>query len=60
LMLQHSPGAFAAASAFLGHKDIRTTVSFYSGIDTLSAGQQFDAILEAERSKPRPPGPRRP
>jgi integrase len=53
LMLQHSPGAFGAASQLLGHKHIKTTISFYSGIDTLSAGRQFDAILEAERRKAR-------
>jgi hypothetical protein len=37
----------------LGHKDVRTTISYYAELDTLSAGRQFDAFLEAERSKAR-------
>jgi integrase len=59
LMLQHSPGAFAAAAQLLGHKDDNTTRSSYSGIDTLSAGRQFDAFLEAERTKARSRGRKR-
>jgi integrase len=53
LMLQHSPGAFAAVAQLLGHRDTQTAVAYYTGIDTLSAGRHFDAILEAEYSKPR-------
>lgn len=53
LMLQHSPGAFAAVAQLLGHKDATTAIAYYSGIDTLSAGRHFDAILEAEHSKGR-------
>jgi integrase len=53
LMLQHSPGAFAAVAQLLGHKDTQTAVAYYTGIDTLSAGRHFDAILEAEYSKTR-------
>ena len=37
----------------LGHKDVRTTIAYYAELDTLSAGRQFDAFLEAERSKAR-------
>jgi integrase len=53
LMLQHSPGAFAAVAQLLGHRDPDTATAYYSGIDTLSAGRHFDAILEAEYSKQR-------
>jgi integrase len=53
LMLQHSPGAFAAVAQLLGHKDPSTAVAYYSGIDTLSAGRHFDAILEAEHGRKR-------
>ena len=53
VMQQHSPGAFAAIAQLLGHKDIRTTIAYYAELDSLSAGRQFDALLEAERSKAR-------
>ena len=53
LMQQHSPGAFAAIAQLLGHKDVRTTIAYYAELDTLSAGRQFDALLEAERDKAR-------
>jgi integrase len=53
LMLQHSPGAFAAVAQLFGHRDPDTVTAYYSGIDILSAGRHFDAILEAEYSKQR-------
>jgi integrase len=53
VMQQHSPGAFAAIAQLLGHKDVRTTIAYYAELDTLSAGRQFDAFLEAERGKAR-------
>jgi integrase len=53
VMQQHSPGAFAAIAQLFGHKDVRTTIAYYAELDTLSAGRQFDAFLEAERSKAR-------
>jgi len=59
LMQQHSPGAFTAIAQLLGHKDVQTAIAYYAELDTLSAGRQFDEILEAERGKTRPPGPRR-
>ena len=51
LMLEHNPGAYAAVGHFLGHRNPKTTVSFYTGIDTMTAGRHFDAILTAERSR---------
>ena len=53
VMQQHSPGAFAAIAQLLGHKDVRTTIAYYAELDTLSAGRQFDAFLEAELHKAR-------
>ena len=58
VMQQHSPGAFAAIAQLLGHKDVRTTIAYYAELDTLSAGRQFDAFLEAERNKARSRGRR--
>jgi integrase len=51
LLLEHSPGAFAAASQLLGHRNPKTTINFYAGIDTLTAGRHFDTILAAERAR---------
>jgi integrase len=53
VMQQHSPGAFAAISQLLGHKDVRTTIAYYAELDSLSAGRQFDSFLDAERNKAR-------
>jgi integrase len=60
LTQQHSPGAFAAIAQLLGHKDPETAIAYYAELDTLSAGRQFDEILEAERSGARLRGRRRP
>ena len=54
LMLEHSPGAFAATSQLLGHRNLQTTLKFYTGIDTLTAGRHFDRILAAERARTLP------
>ncbi|MBV8613974.1 MAG: site-specific integrase, partial [Acetobacteraceae bacterium] len=51
LLLEHSPGAFAAAGQLLGHRNTQTTVAFYAGVDTLTAGRHFDGILAAERAR---------
>jgi integrase len=51
LLLEHSPGAFAAAGQLLGHRNPKTTINFYAGIDTLTAGRHFDTILAAERAR---------
>jgi integrase len=51
LVQQHSPGAFATIAHLLGHKDVRTAITYYAGLDTLSAGRHFDEILEAELRK---------
>jgi integrase len=60
LMQQYSPGAFAAIAQLLGHKDVKTASAYYAELDTLSAGRQFDEILEAERSGARLRGRRQP
>jgi integrase len=60
LLLRAAPGAFGAAQQLLGHKHLKTTTAFYAGIDTLTAGRQYDRILEATRAQlPRRPSRRR-
>lgn len=50
VLLHAAPGAFGAAQQLLGHKHMKTTTAFYAGIDTLAAGRQYDAILQATRA----------
>ena len=59
IMQQHSPGAFTAIAQLLGHKDPRTAIKYYTELDTLSAGRQFDEFLEDERCKAQLRGRRR-
>lgn len=59
LTLRKTPGSFAALAQLLGHKRIDTVIRYYAEIDTLAAGREFDAIVEAELAKGRLP-PREP
>jgi integrase len=59
LLLRGAPGAFGAAHQLLGHKHMKTTTGFYAGIDTLTAGRQYDEILQATRAQLRGPVRRR-
>ena len=59
LLLLAAPGALSAVQQLLGHKHLKTTIGFYAGIDTLTAGRQYDQILQAthtalQRPRPRP------
>ena len=51
LMQRNSPGSFAALAQLLGHKKIDTVIRYYTELDTLSAGREFDAIVERELAK---------
>jgi integrase len=51
LMQRNSPGSFAALAQLLGHKKIDTVIRYYAELDTLSAGREFDAIVEGELAK---------
>jgi integrase len=51
LMKRNSPGSFAALAQLLGHKRIDTVIRYYAELDTLSAGREFDAIVEGELAK---------
>ena len=51
LMQRNSPGSFAALAQLLGHKKIETVIRYYAELDTLSAGREFDAIVEGELAK---------
>src|SRR5262249_15153647 len=51
LMQRNSPGSFAALAQLLGHKKIDNLIRYYAELDTLSAGREFDAIVEGELAK---------
>jgi site-specific recombinase XerD len=51
LMQRNSPGSFAALAQLLGHKKIDTVIRYYAELDALSAGREFDAIVEGELTK---------
>jgi integrase len=51
LMQKNSPGSFARLAQLLGHKKIDTALRYYAELDTLSAGREFDAIVEGELTK---------
>ncbi len=51
-LLDQSPGAYETVRQLLGHKNLKTTVSFYAGIDTRRAGNHhFKLIEEAARAQ---------
>lgn len=55
LTQRKTPGSFAMLADLLGDKSIATVRRYYAELDTLSAGREFDAIVEAELAKGRLP-----
>lgn len=49
IMLDAHPGAIGLVRDLLGHRNIKTTVSFYAGMRTRQAGLEYDRILAASR-----------
>lgn len=49
IMLDARPGAIGLVRDLLGHRNIKTTVSFYAGMRTRQAGLEYDRILAASR-----------
>ena len=45
LMLQHDPGNYEWVRRVLGHKNIRTTINFYIGLETTQASERFGQIV---------------
>jgi integrase len=50
IYLKHRPGDYETVRRLLGHRNIQTTVSFYCGLQTLEATQQFGKLIR-ERIK---------
>jgi integrase len=47
LYLDRKPGDYTTISRVLGHKNLQTTMSFYSGFETAAAARYFHAVVHA-------------
>jgi integrase len=49
ISLDAEPGNYFGVATLLGHKSLKTTMAFYSGLRTKAAGKHFAAILDRDR-----------
>ena len=49
LLLDDQPGNYEGARQLLGHRNLKSTVSFYTGLKTPQAAREFDALLAEKR-----------
>ena len=49
LMLEAKPGSYELARRVLGHKNLKTTVKFYAGLDSRQAVETYDSIIDERR-----------
>ncbi len=49
IYLRRHPGDFVTVQKLLGHKSIKTTINFYTKLDTATAAQHYDALIAEER-----------
>lgn len=45
LLLDRKPGDYETVRRLLGHKSLRTTTNFYTGMETLAATKQYDQVI---------------
>jgi integrase len=55
LILDRDPGAFESIRQLLGHLRVKTTVSFYAGLDTSRAVRHHDQLIQEMRAQRQPP-----
>jgi integrase len=48
IYLQHNPGAYETVKRLLGHRNIQTTMNFYTGLETTQANQEFGKIIRRQ------------
>jgi len=51
LFLEANPGQYETVRQILGHKNLKTTINFYTGINTKEATRVFDALVLGERER---------
>jgi integrase len=49
IILDANPGAFELVRQLLGHKNLKTTIRFYAGVNTLRAGRAHAELLQKIR-----------
>lgn len=49
LILEAEPGNYELVRRVLGHKNIRTTINFYAGLDSRQAVDHYDSIIDQRR-----------
>jgi integrase len=47
--LKHHPGDYETVRRFLGHRNIRTTVNFYCGLETIQATRMLNDVVRRHR-----------
>jgi site-specific recombinase XerD len=53
IFLDRNPGQYEVVRQLLGHKDIKTTVAFYAGAESASAGRHYaQTILGIRAGRP--------
>ena len=52
LFLREHPGEYETTRLILGHKNLNTTVRFYSGLEQADALRRLDALIDRHRKKP--------
>ncbi len=58
LFLDTHPGQYEQVRRFLGHKDIKTTIEFYVGLETAAAARHVNSTLLGLRDKAHRPRPK--
>jgi integrase len=53
LYLHHHPGQYEVVRQMLGHRQIATTINFYTGLEADAAARQFDRVVLQERQEAR-------
>ena len=48
IYLKHHPGDYETVRRLLGHKNIQTTITFYCGLETIAATEQFGKLIREQ------------
>ena len=48
IYLKHNPGDYETVRRLLGHKNIQTTITFYCGLETIAATEQFGKLIREQ------------
>jgi integrase len=48
IYLKHRPGDYETVRRLLGHRDFKTTIRFYCGLETIEATQQFGRLIREQ------------